>query len=254
MDADTEASLLLPSLVSAAMLACAVVLALVCLHCRDNGPPGARDRDVTSCHLCRQPNCFSISFSLVSSVSIREACDTGEYTPSTQFILVHPPSDCGSQRSGRSDREATESESTHSYQNSHDEQDLSVSLTGDYILVLPDNEAPATNRSGASTPSSDEPHDYENVPKKHTERSPTDDRDYLNVVALPEAGGTPMLSQRDDDDDNNNDNEDDSDSDDGQGNYVNQPSVMSPSLLHDGMGGAPPVPDERGGVDDSVIF
>ncbi|XP_051905837.1 uncharacterized protein LOC127590358 isoform X3 [Hippocampus zosterae] len=243
MDADTEASLLLPSLVSAAMLACAVVLALVCLHCRDNGPP----------------------------VSIREACDTGEYTPSTQFILVHPhqpetrltsgllspfipASDCGSQRSGRSDREATESESTHSYQNSHDEQDLSVSLTGDYILVLPDNEAPATNRSGASTPSSDEPHDYENVPKKHTERSPTDDRDYLNVVALPEAGGTPMLSQRDDDDDNNNDNEDDSDSDDGQGNYVNQPSVMSPSLLHDGMGGAPPVPDERGGVDDSVIF
>ncbi|XP_051905840.1 uncharacterized protein LOC127590358 isoform X6 [Hippocampus zosterae] len=212
MDADTEASLLLPSLVSAAMLACAVVLALVCLHCRDNGPP----------------------------VSIREACDTA--------------SDCGSQRSGRSDREATESESTHSYQNSHDEQDLSVSLTGDYILVLPDNEAPATNRSGASTPSSDEPHDYENVPKKHTERSPTDDRDYLNVVALPEAGGTPMLSQRDDDDDNNNDNEDDSDSDDGQGNYVNQPSVMSPSLLHDGMGGAPPVPDERGGVDDSVIF
>ncbi|XP_019721949.1 linker for activation of T-cells family member 1 isoform X4 [Hippocampus comes] len=185
MDADTEASLLLPSLVSAAMLACAVVLALVCLHCRDNGPP----------------------------VSIREACDTGEYTPSTQFILVHPhqpttrltsgllspfipASDCVSQRSRRSDREATESESTHSYQNSHDEQDLSVSITGDYILVLPDDEAPATNRSSASTPSSgsiqrirrfsafvliwgkkgrrvfvaDELHDYENIPKEHTQR------------------------------------------------------------------------------------
>ncbi|XP_019721947.1 linker for activation of T-cells family member 1 isoform X2 [Hippocampus comes] len=233
MDADTEASLLLPSLVSAAMLACAVVLALVCLHCRDNGPP----------------------------VSIREACDTGEYTPSTQFILVHPhqpttrltsgllspfipASDCVSQRSRRSDREATESESTHSYQNSHDEQDLSVSITGDYILVLPDDEAPATNRSSASTPSSDELHDYENIPKEHTQRSPSEDRDYLNVIALPEAGETPMLSQRDDDD---NDNDDDSDSDDSQGNYVNQPSVMSSSPLHDETGGAPVVP-ERGGV------
>ncbi|XP_019721948.1 linker for activation of T-cells family member 1 isoform X3 [Hippocampus comes] len=228
MDADTEASLLLPSLVSAAMLACAVVLALVCLHCRDNGPP----------------------------VSIREACDTA--------------SDCVSQRSRRSDREATESESTHSYQNSHDEQDLSVSITGDYILVLPDDEAPATNRSSASTPSSgsiqrirrfsafvliwgkkgrrvfvaDELHDYENIPKEHTQRSPSEDRDYLNVIALPEAGETPMLSQRDDDD---NDNDDDSDSDDSQGNYVNQPSVMSSSPLHDETGGAPVVP-ERGGV------
>ncbi|XP_077413539.1 uncharacterized protein LOC144043602 isoform X2 [Vanacampus margaritifer] len=228
MDTDTEASLLLPVLVSAAMLACGVVLALVCLHCRDNGPP----------------------------VSIREASVTGEYIPSTQFRLVHPhqsttrltssllspfipASHRGSQCSRRSNREPTESESNHSYQNSHDgqspshtftEPDFPESLTGDYIIVLPGDEASATNHSGVSTPSSGEPHDYENVLHKRTP-SPTDEREYLNVIPLPQGGETPTLSSQSDEDD------DDSDDDD-EGKYVNQASVMSSSPLHDGTGRA----------------
>ncbi|XP_049600371.1 uncharacterized protein [Syngnathus scovelli] len=197
------ASLLLPALVSAAVLACGVALALACLHCRDNGPP----------------------------VSIPDARYTSMYIPSSQFTLVHPhqsthltpgpPSPFipalggGSQRSGRSDRELSESESNHSYQNSHNEQE---SLGPDYIIVLPGDEPPAANLSGASTPSSGELHSYENV-QSHP--------GYLNVTALPPEGETPTLSsQRDEDDD---------DSDDGEEKYVNQPSVMSSSPLHDGM-------------------
>ncbi|XP_077386380.1 uncharacterized protein LOC144024147 [Festucalex cinctus] len=237
MDTDMEASLLQPVLVSAAMLACGVVLALVCLHCRDNGPP----------------------------VYIREASDTGEYIPSTQFRLVHPhqsttrltsgllspfipASDRGSQRSRRSNREPTESESNHSYQNSHDgqstshtftEQDYPESLTRDYIIVLPGDESPAINHSGVSTPSSGEPHDYENVLHERTQ-TPTDDREYLNVILLPQGGETPtLLSQSDDDSD---------DSDDDEGKYVNQASVMSSNPLHDGTGRVLAVFDERGRV------
>ncbi|KAM9784613.1 uncharacterized protein LOC133170306 isoform X2 [Syngnathus typhle] len=195
------ASLLLPALVSAAVMACGVALALACLHCRDNGPP----------------------------VSIREASYTSEYIPSSQFTLVHPHHSTtrptsgllspfipalhvGSQRSGRSDRELTESESNHSYQNSHDERDSSA---GDYIIVLPGDEAPAANLSGASTPSSGELHSYENV-QSHT--------GYLNLIE----GETPTLVSQSDEDD-------DEDSDDVEGKYVNQASGMSSSPLHDGM-------------------
>lgn len=79
-----------------------------------------------------------------------------------------------------------------------------------YIIVLPDGEAPQTNQSRASTPSSDN-NDYENVPKKKDEEKrnsqhlsfvPSEDRDYLNVERLH------CHTQSDSDDDN-------------EGNYVN---------------------------------
>ncbi|XP_037113229.1 uncharacterized protein LOC119126200 [Syngnathus acus] len=139
--------------------------------------------------------------------------DSPDFWPAVTF---HSALDGGSQRSGRSDRELTESESNHSYQNSHDEQE---SLAGDYIIVLPGDEAPAANPSGASTPSSGELHSYENVQSN---------TGYLNVNALPPEGETPTLSSQSDEDD-------DDDSDDSEGKYVNQASVMSSSPLHDGM-------------------
>ncbi|XP_061556134.1 uncharacterized protein LOC133414640 isoform X5 [Phycodurus eques] len=213
---DVSADASLPVMASAAVLACAVVLALICLRCRDDGSP----------------------------VSIREASNTDEYVTSAHFRLVRQhhstarlnsdllspfitASDRGSQRSSRPDLEPTESESNHSYQNSYDERAFPESSTGDYLIVLPEDEAPGTNRSGASTPSSGEPHDYENV-RERTAHSPTDDRDYLNVIPLPRGGETPpspspsppspspssSSSQNDDDDD-------------GEGKYVNEASVST---------------------------
>ncbi|XP_061556136.1 uncharacterized protein LOC133414640 isoform X7 [Phycodurus eques] len=195
---DVSADASLPVMASAAVLACAVVLALICLRCRDDGSP----------------------------VSIREASNTDEYVTSAHFRLVRQhhstarlnsdllspfitASDRGSQRSSRPDLEPTESESNHSYQNSYDERAFPESSTGDYLIVLPEDEAPGTNRSGASTPSSD-------------------DRDYLNVIPLPRGGETPpspspsppspspssSSSQNDDDDD-------------GEGKYVNEASVST---------------------------
>ncbi|XP_061702740.1 uncharacterized protein LOC133514790 isoform X1 [Syngnathoides biaculeatus] len=120
------------------------------------------------------------------------------------------PSDRGSRRSSRSDVEPTESESNHSYQNNCEEQDLSESSSGDYLIVLPEDEPPATDGSGASTPSSGEAHDYENI----REASPKDDRDYLNVSPLPPGEETPTLSSQSDDSD-------------GEGKYVNEGSVMT---------------------------
>ncbi|XP_061606078.1 uncharacterized protein LOC133466414 isoform X6 [Phyllopteryx taeniolatus] len=225
---DVSADASLPLTASAAILACAVVLALICLRCRDDGSPGARD-----------------------DVSIREASNTDEYVTSAHFRLVRQhhatarlnsdllspfitASDRGSRRSRRSDLDPTESE-----------QDFPESSTGDYLIVLPEGEAPGTDRSGASTPSSGEPHDYENV-RERTQHSPTgcrtrtltdrltvcltvllnglcssDDRDYLNVIPLPQGGETPSSSSSSQNDD------DDSDDSDGEGKYVNEASVST---------------------------
>ncbi|XP_061606089.1 uncharacterized protein LOC133466414 isoform X16 [Phyllopteryx taeniolatus] len=186
---DVSADASLPLTASAAILACAVVLALICLRCRDDGSPGARD-----------------------DVSIREASNTDE---SAHFRLVRQ------------------------------QQDFPESSTGDYLIVLPEGEAPGTDRSGASTPSSGEPHDYENV-RERTQHSPTgcrtrtltdrltvcltvllnglcssDDRDYLNVIPLPQGGETPSSSSSSQNDD------DDSDDSDGEGKYVNEASVST---------------------------
>ncbi|XP_061606088.1 uncharacterized protein LOC133466414 isoform X15 [Phyllopteryx taeniolatus] len=153
-------------------------------------------------------------------------------------LQTRPPtitaSDRGSRRSRRSDLDPTESE-----------QDFPESSTGDYLIVLPEGEAPGTDRSGASTPSSGEPHDYENV-RERTQHSPTgcrtrtltdrltvcltvllnglcssDDRDYLNVIPLPQGGETPSSSSSSQNDD------DDSDDSDGEGKYVNEASVST---------------------------
>ncbi|XP_061556132.1 uncharacterized protein LOC133414640 isoform X3 [Phycodurus eques] len=217
---DVSADASLPVMASAAVLACAVVLALICLRCRDDGSP----------------------------VSIREASNTDE---SAHFRLVRQhhstarlnsdllspfitASDRGSQRSSRPDLEPTESESNHSYQNSYDERAFPESSTGDYLIVLPEDEAPGTNRSGASTPSSGSVRrlgrlcccssPFENG--RHV--CVADDRDYLNVIPLPRGGETPpspspsppspspssSSSQNDDDDD-------------GEGKYVNEASVST---------------------------
>ncbi|XP_061606077.1 uncharacterized protein LOC133466414 isoform X5 [Phyllopteryx taeniolatus] len=226
---DVSADASLPLTASAAILACAVVLALICLRCRDDGSPGARDDgddDATSCHLGVQLNCFFPCVPRHQFPSGKRATPTSTSHHATARLnsdLLSPfitASDRGSRRSRRSDLDPTESESNHSYQNSYDEQDFPESSTGDYLIVLPEGEAPGTDRSGASTPSSGEPHDYENV-RERTQHSPTDDRDYLNVIPLPQGGETPSSSSSSQNDD------DDSDDSDGEGKYVNEASVST---------------------------
>ncbi|XP_010790495.1 linker for activation of T-cells family member 1 isoform X1 [Notothenia coriiceps] len=206
---------------SAAVLVSVVLLALVCLHCRNRGP----------------------------LVSIRQANVSEEYMPSTEFRVIHPfaaqqnsdvnsihllspflpLSDPGTQRRQRS-YTPTETESNPSYENPTDGPDY-INTESDaedpgYIIVLPEGETPVTNQSRASTPSSDVLHDYENVPTKKEEK------DYLNVELLQYQRSTPDLSVRSDSttDGDDNDNvgkedddgdDDETDSDDDEGNYVN---------------------------------
>ncbi|XP_061606086.1 uncharacterized protein LOC133466414 isoform X13 [Phyllopteryx taeniolatus] len=181
----------------------------------------------------------STVFSLVFPVtSFHPGSEQHRRVRHIRSLQTRPPtitaSDRGSRRSRRSDLDPTESE-----------QDFPESSTGDYLIVLPEGEAPGTDRSGASTPSSGEPHDYENV-RERTQHSPTgcrtrtltdrltvcltvllnglcssDDRDYLNVIPLPQGGETPSSSSSSQNDD------DDSDDSDGEGKYVNEASVST---------------------------
>ncbi|XP_044037483.1 uncharacterized protein LOC122869026 [Siniperca chuatsi] len=183
---------------AAAVLVSMVLLAVVCLHCMNKGP----------------------------LASIRQASE--DYLPSTEFRVIHPsqptndqnsihPSSnllspfslsAGTQRRHRSVT-PTETESNPSYENPAEGPDY-VNADSDaedppYVTVLPDGEAPLTNQSRASTPSSDIRHDYENVPEKK------EDREYLNVDPLHFQISTPELTDPSDSDDD----------DDDEGNYVN---------------------------------
>ncbi|XP_042360521.1 uncharacterized protein LOC121956399 isoform X2 [Plectropomus leopardus] len=178
-----------------------VLLAGICLHCRNEGP----------------------------LVSIRQINASEEYMPSTQFRIIHPsqpstdlnsihlPSNLLSPFSPSADPlthrrqrsfTPTETESNPSYENPVDGPNFTESDAEDpgYIIVLPEGETPQTNQSRASTPSSDVQHDYENVPEKKEERG--EERDYLNVEPRNFQRSTPDVSAQ-------------SDSDDDEGNYVN---------------------------------
>ncbi|XP_075937095.1 uncharacterized protein LOC142937874 [Anarhichas minor] len=204
---------------AAAVFVSMVLLAVVCLKCRNKGP----------------------------LVSIRQANASEDYMPSTQFRVIHPsqpntglnsvhlssnllspylPSaDAGAQRRQRSFT-PTETESNPSYENPADGSDY-INTESDaedpgYIIVIPEGDTPQTNQSRASTPSSDVLHDYENVPEKK------EDKDYLNVEPLHFQRSTLDLSAQSDTEEEDDDDEDDSDSDDDdddEGNYVN---------IHDG--------------------
>ncbi|XP_032367760.1 linker for activation of T-cells family member 1 [Etheostoma spectabile] len=179
-----------------AILVSMVLLGVLCLHCRTNGP----------------------------LVSIRQMDASEDYMPSTGFIVLHPSqtntnflSPCSpSAHPGSQSRvpsiAPTETESNPSYENPADDPEY-INAESDaedpgYIIVLPDGETPLTNQSRASTPSSGVLHDYENVPEKR------EDRDYLNVDPLHfQPGSTLDLSAQ-----SNSSSDDDEDD---EGNYVN---------------------------------
>ncbi|XP_037648912.1 uncharacterized protein LOC119502106 isoform X1 [Sebastes umbrosus] len=177
-----------------------VLLAVVCLQCRDNGPLVIRQ-------VASEDYMQSNEFRVIHPSQ-----------PSTDPNSIHLPSnhlspfslDPGAQR-GPS-HSFTETESNPSYENPVDGPDyINESDPEDpgYIIVLPEGETRPTDQSRASTPSSDFLHDYENVPEKKV--SP-EDRDYLNVEPpCFQTGSTPDLSAQSDSDDD----------DDDEGNYVN---------------------------------
>ncbi|XP_035510656.1 nucleolin-like [Morone saxatilis] len=198
---------LLLLVLAAAVFVSMVLLAVVCLHCRNKGP----------------------------LVSIRQGNSTEEYMPSNQFRVIHPSQPNldlnlshssshllspfsplvvpGTQRRHTSFT-PTENESIPSYENPGDGHYINAESDPEdpgYIIVLPEGET--QNQSRASTPSSDVLHDYENVPEKK------EDREYLNVDPLGLSISTPELSAQSDSDDE--DDDDDDDDDDDEGNYVN---------------------------------
>ncbi|XP_077475310.1 linker for activation of T-cells family member 1 isoform X2 [Stigmatopora argus] len=154
----------------------------------------------------------------MTSISIREASDCDDYIESARFWLVHRhqttarmnpdlslapfvPALAGSSPPGRSSqRQLTETDSNHSYQNSHNEADLRDSFNRDYLIVLPQNEVLARRPSGASTTSSGQTHDYENVQGGSARPSQSDDREYLTVIGPPQSETSTLSSQSDEED------------------------------------------------------
>ncbi|XP_073350527.1 uncharacterized protein [Pagrus major] len=197
---------------AAAIFVSMVLLAVVCLRCRNDGPLVS----------IRQTSEESTGFIVIHPA--QPTINRNSIHPSSNLLSPFSASvDAGTQRKHRSF--TTDTESNPSYENPADGPDYINESDGDesgYIVVLPEGEAPLTNQSRASTPSSDILHDYENVPKKEdaapanklsVSPSPTrlsedgedEDREYLNVE--------PLHFQKPS-------SESDSDSDD-EANYVN---------------------------------
>ncbi|XP_041813846.1 uncharacterized protein LOC121621438 isoform X2 [Chelmon rostratus] len=175
-----------------------VLLAVVCLHCRNKGP----------LVYIRQANPSEESTEFRVIHPSQPTIDRNSIHPSSnQLSPFSLSADPGTQRRHRSFT-PTETDSNPSYENPADGPDY-VNSESDaedpgYIIVLPEGETPLTNQSRASTPSSDVLHDYENVPEKK------EDREYLNVDPLHFQRSSSELSAQSD-----------SDSDDDEGNYVN---------------------------------
>ncbi|XP_037834791.1 uncharacterized protein LOC108228485 isoform X2 [Kryptolebias marmoratus] len=206
-------------LVAVAVFVSIVLLAAVCLNCRNKSP----------------------------LVSISQTTASEEHVPHTGFIVIHPSQphpDHNSIRSPSSlmiphpnsvDRDSnrrlrpytpTETESNPSYENPLPGTDFdSEAEDNGYIKVIPEPDPRPTNPSRGSTHSSDSStdiHQYVNIeldPDSESESNylNVDDMDhhecYLNVEDTDHhERSTPDLSSRSEDDDDNNDKDD----------YVNQ--------------------------------
>ncbi|MEQ2278247.1 hypothetical protein XENORESO_014946 [Xenotaenia resolanae] len=192
-------------LLSATVFIATILLAIVCLDCRNKSPLAsisqtpASDEYVTSsgfvvinpCHPRPEPNAI--------------------HSPSN--LMPHPNSaDRGSERRLRP-YTPTETESNPSYENQVLGTDFPDSDAEDngYIKVLPETEP-----SRASTPSSD--NHYVNVEEAKISPGPEPDSDsdsepnYLNVDKIHQPCSTPDLSSQSEDDD--------------EDNYVNQPPMI----------------------------
>ncbi|CAN9505022.1 unnamed protein product [Ophioblennius macclurei] len=195
-----------PLLVSAAVLMAAVLLLATCVNCRNKGP-------LSSIH----------------------QTPSEDYVGSTNFRIIHPhrlnsdqnansadphllspflsSADPGPPR-GRPSFTTTDTDSNPSYENPGPES-LEGDADKDYIIVLPDGEAPP---SRASSPSSDAQHNYVNIEDdldQNLDDSLEENLDYVNVEPAS------FLQAPTD--------EDDSDEDE-EGNYVNQPTVALEEL------------------------
>ncbi|XP_047212098.1 linker for activation of T-cells family member 1-like isoform X2 [Girardinichthys multiradiatus] len=183
-------------LLSATVFIATILLAIICLDCRNKSPLAsisqtpASDEYVTSgfsvihpCHPRPEPNAI--------------------HSPSN--LMPHPNSaDRGSERRLRP-YTPTETESNPSYENQVPGTDFPDSDAEDngYIKVLPETEP-----SRASTPSSD--NHYVNVEEAKPDSDSDSDPDYLNVDKIHQPCSTPDLSSQSEDDDN----------------YVNQPPMI----------------------------
>ncbi|XP_008293173.1 WASH complex subunit CCDC53 homolog isoform X2 [Stegastes partitus] len=217
------------ALVSVAIFIAVVLLAVTCLDCRNKNP----------------------------LASIRETASE-EYVSPSSFIVIHPyaaqpvtdltsirlpsnhlsPSPNPAQWRPRP-HPPSEIESTPSYENPGIESEPLESDADDagsgYIIVLPEGQP--------STPSSDVPHDYENVSPPGS-RAESENDDYQNVTPLPckesdlhwhlasIGPSVPMsvpmspISDSDSNNDSDNDDDDEDDDDDESGNYVNQQPMI----------------------------
>ncbi|CAI5676539.1 unnamed protein product [Oreochromis niloticus] len=202
-------------LVSAAVFVSIVLLAVICLDCRNKGPlrsiQQTASEDYTSPEfrvIHPAPLSMPTSRSLASgSISVAQPT-----LPPNPIIITTPPPDPHlrppfSTKPEQRPYTPTETESNPSYENPEPEKDVD-DPADNYIEVLPDNPEeskglPADIESRASTPSSD--HNYVNLDE---EEDDDDKLDYQNVAPI---GSTPGSSAQSSEDEYE------------ESNYVNQP-------------------------------
>ncbi|XP_051797381.1 uncharacterized protein LOC110966428 isoform X2 [Acanthochromis polyacanthus] len=193
---------------SVAVVIAVVLLVVTCVDCRKKGP----------------------------MASITQTASE-EYVPSPHFRVIHPSQPTTDLNSLRppvshpspfpnrpgetvwqpSPYPPSETESNPSYENPGPEslESEADEAGSGYIIVIPEGQNPVTNRSGASTPSSDVQNDHDYVNIEISKEALTD---YLNVDPLYNqrpTSATTATSDSDDDDD-----------DDEIGNYVNQQPMI----------------------------
>ncbi|CAI5676541.1 unnamed protein product [Oreochromis niloticus] len=199
-------------LVSAAVFVSIVLLAVICLDCRNKGSiQQTASEDYTSPEfrvIHPAPLSMPTSRSLASgSISVAQPT-----LPPNPIIITTPPPDPHlrppfSTKPEQRPYTPTETESNPSYENPEPEKDVD-DPADNYIEVLPDNPEeskglPADIESRASTPSSD--HNYVNLDE---EEDDDDKLDYQNVAPI---GSTPGSSAQSSEDEYE------------ESNYVNQP-------------------------------
>ncbi|CAI5676536.1 pollen-specific leucine-rich repeat extensin-like protein 2 isoform X4 [Oreochromis niloticus] len=189
-------------LVSAAVFVSIVLLAVICLDCRNKGPlrsiQQTASEDYTSPEfrvIHPAPLSMPTSRSLASgSISVAQPT-----LPPNPIIITTPPPDPHlrppfSTKPEQRPYTPTETESNPSYENPEPEKDVD-DPADNYIEVLPDNPEeskglPADIESRASTPSSD--HNYVNLDE---EEDDDDKLDYQNVapIGILHCAPDPML-------------------------------------------------------------
>ncbi|XP_023154812.2 uncharacterized protein LOC111588597 isoform X2 [Amphiprion ocellaris] len=192
-----------------AVVIAVVLLVFTCVNCRKKGPMASITQTASDAYVP------SPHFRVIHPFVAQPTTDPNSLRPPVSHPSPFPNRADGGTVWQPSPYHPSETESNPSYENPGPESlesDADEAGSG-YIIVIPEGQDPVTNRSGASTPSSDvqNDHDYVNIAKEAS-------TDYLNVDSMYNQRPTSATTATTDSDDD--------DDDDETGNYVNQQPMI----------------------------